>query len=345
MCLIWCQRDSISLADHAKTITAYFDEHKALHDLSKRDEHSGRFFSYVVSQCWPKMYARVSCWLGLSLPYNWLSHLRSFMDAIDTYHWEDDITLRSRGRGDRMLVTFLNSSSTTMNNLEGILAIILGHHKGVGFLPTLLKRAQLLSVSTECDEPLYTKETAGEFHLLVLAGLLLLGMSLRIVDDEFGKASNKEFSAAKTDKLKFTGMVLRLVTYIFSSHAYKSHIRIITKDGDDVDKLMPKYKDYASYVHFGYEQGIRKSLEPRIEDILKTTGNSNKSSVANKLNDGNEAQTNSKLGDPSSRNVDPDLLTQLATSGNCKPDAPSLPPILTPSPCETCNGRLQCQEV
>ncbi|KAF8333310.1 hypothetical protein F5887DRAFT_922074 [Amanita rubescens] len=131
-------------------------------------------------------------------------------------------------------------------------------------------------------------------------------MSLRI---EFGKANNKkEFSVEKTEKLKFTGMVLQLVTYIFSSHAYKSHIRIITKDGDDVDKLMPKCQDYASYLHFGYKQGIRKLLEARIQETLK---NSNRSRTAN-LNDGNEAQTNPKLGvlpeGPSSHNVDLDLM-------------------------------------
>jgi hypothetical protein len=123
------------------------------------------------------MYARVSCWAGLSLPYNWLSHLGSFMEAIETYNWGEDITLRFRGRGDRTLATFLHSSPTTMNNLEGTLTIILGSQKEQGFLPTLLKRARLLSVSTECNEPLYTKETAGEFHLLVLAGLLLLGLA------------------------------------------------------------------------------------------------------------------------------------------------------------------------
>jgi hypothetical protein len=136
-------------------------------------------------------------------------------------------------------------------------------------------------------------------------------MSLRIVDDEFGRASNKEFNAEKTQKLMFAGMVLRLVTYIFSSHAYKSHIKIITKDGDDVDKLMPKYEDHAFYLHFGYERGIRKSLEPRIRETLKTSRDNNRNSAAN-LNDSNEVQTDGPElgvlpGDSLSRDVDLDL--------------------------------------
>ncbi len=113
----------------------------------------------------------------------------------------------------------------------------------------------LIMIAKSAEGPLYTKETAPQFHRL-LAALVLFGFSLNVV---FAKnESDVEILEGKKSKFIWVKRITKLLYFILCSSAFKHHIRIITNGGYDMDLLTRHGETEDIYLTFAYDHKIRR---------------------------------------------------------------------------------------
>ncbi len=246
----------LPLEGHIATVSEYLENLKAFpKDLTR---FSRRFSYYLISKCWPKMYRRVTSWQALGF----LHKLYQFpvSTAISEYEWasplEPDIA-------DEALSKLLSKSAVFFTE-EGGVATAFPLNQRPSF-SKLLSAAHAKATSDGACMPLYTRETAEEFHYFLVGTLIMYTRHLCYFVKEF-RAAMKDTAKWKSDGQKIREKIeasdffryseslaawTRVLLYTLTSTAYASHIKVCTGKGANVDALMPQFTELDQYRTFG----------------------------------------------------------------------------------------------
>jgi hypothetical protein len=230
------------------TVESYLNDY--MRTPKSRHRFSARFYYYIISSCWRKLYRRIKGWAGLGFIHN-LLHCRNGGEVrtwISLYNWNQPS--RSRGPGDSTLCKYLRDTTGIFADLTG------GTHlkMKMKLLEDFLEKAKSC---LDSDKPLYNKDTAEGFHELLLAALYHFGLGLAGIY----QASNlSNDNAERMDKLtqaiiKTEGFA-RLFFYIVSSSAFDTHIRVCTENGAAISQLAPIYSHRKTYQSTATDLGI-----------------------------------------------------------------------------------------
>jgi hypothetical protein len=192
------------------------------------------------------MYQRISSWSGLGFVFSLKSFFWSFFERqIKRHDFSKDSELARRDVADKALADYMVNNPDVVDGLEGAFSEtpFLEEHRGFRALMTTAKSA---------EEPLYTKETAPQFHRLLLATLILFGVFLNGV---FSKLYISEDAETAFMLIK---EITKLLYLILRSSAFKHHIRIITNNGYDMNLLTHYDEKEDIYLTFAYDNMIRR---------------------------------------------------------------------------------------
>jgi len=199
------------------------------------------------------MYQQISSWSGLGLVYKLKQFWGLFAIMIENHDFLNDPELAHRGITDKVLADYMVNNPFIVDSLEQAFppeTPFLEEHKGFQALMTTAKSA---------EGPLYTKETAPQFHRLLLATLILFGKFLRHLNVMFAKKTlDVEILEGKKSKFLLVKVITRFLYFILHSSAFKHHIRIITNDGYDMDLLTRRGETEDVYLTFAYDHRIRQ---------------------------------------------------------------------------------------
>ena len=201
-------------------------------------KYSDKFFDYLLSQCWRKMYRRISSLPAIAFTLGLVDHWSTFQANIAAFKW-DDPEFAQRG-GDRTLASCILSSC-----------------KSPEF--TLLQDVEnqqfeaLLWASKSCvqaNKALYTKDSAESFHRFLFATLVMYAISIndlqQIIEDLALELTIEE----ELDRLRRAKGFTRILTNILSSSTFKHHMRVITLDGSYVSFLKANLQLKEKYRRF-----------------------------------------------------------------------------------------------
>ena len=229
----------MDLGSHAKTVCAYLNDYR-LGDQSARENYSAKFWNYLFSISWKKMYRRMASWSG-----------RGFIDALDkgwenvqvnTYPKWREIKL---GSGDESLTAMIRNLN--VHDLMFWLQVAYPEGAAQGpFLGTLLQ-------SINSGQILFCRRTAADYHKLVLATFIMVGSSLEIVDGacRTWNGLNKQTREAKAASKRLRNFAFlaqwftRLLLSILASASFREYILFMTHAG--TSHLIPRSSSEALY--------------------------------------------------------------------------------------------------
>ncbi|KAF8336794.1 hypothetical protein F5887DRAFT_985724 [Amanita rubescens] len=238
--------ESVSLGSHAKTVCSYLNDFKAassdLKGNPKGDDQMGygrKFFNYLLSFCWEKLHRRFTSWPGLGFVYHleltWLKLENS--DAINEYsQWESfDIP----HTGDNSLTKFLKKHDFIPVVLDAILT------RGRAF-ETASFRSLMGAVQND-QHALFTKNTAKDFHRLVLGTFIMLTAELEQFKTHYRNWKQLDANARNTAMQSFRriGLYTRLLLNILASTSFRTYMMFMAQGG--VKNLVPVFEDRSSY--------------------------------------------------------------------------------------------------
>ncbi|KAF8328010.1 hypothetical protein F5887DRAFT_1009523 [Amanita rubescens] len=241
--------DSISLQDHVATVFDYLNDYK---DSSNWIKNGDRFINYLLAACWRKMYQGISSWSGLGFVYSLKSLWNLFEIRIKQYNFSKDSELAHRSLIDQGLADYMVNNPVIMDALEQAFppeTPFLSEHQGF---------QALMMTAKSTEGPLYTKETAPQFHRLLLAALILFGFSLNDMFEKNLNESDVEILEGKKSRFALVKNVTKLLYFILRSSAFNHHIRIITRGGYEMDLLTHHNKEEDIYLNFAYDHKIRR---------------------------------------------------------------------------------------
>jgi len=192
----------VSFSNHVATVQDYLNWYRGVKNDTERRDGSTWFGEYIISSCWHKMERRIGHWAAVGLMYN-LSQLTGSLSFL-TVNDEAPATKRP----DFKLSMYLKS----MGNGES-LAKILAFFEYVipsdAILPDLSKGGSTKSkivlpcLQRLCHERsynLYNKETAIEFHHLLVATMLCYARSLRRLRNAYENRREEESKNSQAKK-------------------------------------------------------------------------------------------------------------------------------------------------
>jgi hypothetical protein len=195
------------------------------------------FFEYLISGCWRKLYRRVRSWQVLGFISNFNVGPNKLALSIENYKWNS--VPMQWGPGDRTLAKFLINNGKIVEGKLGE-GPLLDAARGSG--------------------PLYTRETANDFHSLTFKSLIAFGRSLCDVQLAFSKYHTSSGIQAKfaedfKDTLWLAAGATKLVFYILCSTSFRHHILMLCRS-QNVGRLMPIYHMRNTYMLFGQDYKI-----------------------------------------------------------------------------------------
>jgi hypothetical protein len=198
------------------------------------------------------MYQRISSWSGLSFVYSLKSLWNIFENRIKQYNFSKDSELAHRCLLDQGLADYMVNNPVIVDALEQAFppeTPFLSEHQGF---------QALMMTAKSTEGPFYTKETAPQFHRLLLAALILFGFSLNVMFEKNLNESDVEILEGKKSKFTLVKNVTKLLYFILRSSAFKHHIRIITNGGYDMGLLTGHREKEDIYLNFAYNHKIRR---------------------------------------------------------------------------------------
>jgi hypothetical protein len=151
-----------------------------LNDYKKsvtRPDDSKKFFKYLLSVCWPKLRQRISSWQGLGLICRLATYPKLSVDPRAFPPCPPTVDSQ-----DNLLATFLAINAEMLQVLE---------ESGPNFVERPVSFAKLVSAAKNWTA-LYTKETAQEFHDLLVITLATYAMRLNCFLDHHSKCVKKK---------------------------------------------------------------------------------------------------------------------------------------------------------
>ena len=257
------RRLPITLEDHVATVADYLKDYKdeATRQDNACNKYSERFFDYLLSQCWPTLYQRISTFPVLAFAYGLITHWSIFQVNIKSFKWEDPEFAR-RGPGDSTLASCIKFNVKYFNLLEDAFGPE-APAQYRSFLKDHKCFMHLVSTAESCADsktkPLYTKDSAQSFHRFLFAVLVMFAVSINKLRRAFENPAldaSKEWEAIRLAK-GFT----RLLVNVLSSSSFERHMRVITRDGKFLDCLMANPRNKDAYRKFGQQYNII-SAEP-----------------------------------------------------------------------------------
>ena len=237
----------MSLGSHAKTVCSYLNDFKAtscdLEDNPKHDDeltgYGRKFFNYLLSFCWEKLHRRFTSWIGLGFVYHleltWLQ--LEIGDAINEYsQWE---SFNIPHTGDKSLTRFLKRHDFIPPVLDAIL--VRGTAFGTGSFSSLIQAVQ------EEQPALFTKNTAKDFHRLVLGTFIVLTVELELFKTHYRNWKQLDANVRNTAMQSFRriGLYTHLLLNILASTSFRTYMIFMAQGG--VKNLVPVFKDRLSY--------------------------------------------------------------------------------------------------
>jgi hypothetical protein len=246
------------MKDHVATVCAYLNDYRCETDIGERSKLSDLFSAYLLSLCWQKMHARVMSWPVIGLIWNMRILLDSDAPVLekrgDDYAWSTHVP----GPGDRSLAEFL--ASNIFDRLVQDVAD--ATHGTIHTLLTAVRMVPEDKPEMQFTVGFYTKETFMDFHRLLVGCLMRYATTLRRLKRLTNQRKNKMGSTRTTlcvkpadpqtleAKIVSCFMLLdaynRLLLLILSSHAYATHLQILTL----TQQLLPDHKYIAMYERF-----------------------------------------------------------------------------------------------
>ena len=187
-----------------KTVWNYLEWYRKTNDIKKRLQASSKFSEYIISACWRKMEWRIGHWGSVGLMYNLTKVDKdSLLYCITEI---DPLTITKNS--DFKLSMYLQDMEKT-----SVLEKVLSYHKYIipsdATLPSLPSKDNPTKVILPClqrlchgDDPynLYNKETALEFHHLLIATLLYYARALRKLQEKHDKRRDRDLENKKKEK-------------------------------------------------------------------------------------------------------------------------------------------------
>ena len=292
------------LANHAETVCDYLYNYGG-GDGTQRNEYSKKFFKYLLSACWEKVYRRFSSWQALSL-------IRKFQDRVDLLKGHLSLIGTSassndnfaRGPGDRSLIQFLHWNKVVFGMLEQVLP---DDPKSVF---EKLRDEVIDHAFADSSMPLYTKETALAFHYLVFGAFLLAAQAIVKIKDgrrplNQSNAQKKNEYVSQVDHFKkciaAAVLPMKLLQCVLSSTAFKQHIGVWTSNGESVSELFPIWSQKSLDVKFGIDRQILSTLKQGPSKSTLKQGPSKESHIDDDA---------LKQGLPKESHIDDDALNQ-----------------------------------
>jgi hypothetical protein len=236
----------VSLGSHAKTVCSYLNDFKStssdLEDNPRGDDQTGygrKFFNYLLSFCWEKLHQRFTSWQGLGfvhhLELTWLKLENS--DAINEYSQWDSFNIPHTG--DKSLTNFLKKHDFIPVVLDAILSR--GGVFETGSFSSLMRAVQ------DEQPALFTKNTAKDFHKLVLGTFIMLTAELEQFKTHYRNWKRLDANARNTAMQSFRriGLYTRLLLNILASTSFRTYIMFMAQRG--VKNLVPLFEDRLSY--------------------------------------------------------------------------------------------------
>ena len=205
------------------------------------------------------MYQRISSWSGLGF----LSSLKRFWsffgNRIKHYDFSKDSVLVRRDFTDKVLANYMVNKPAIVDALEDYFppeTPFLEEHQGF---------QALIAAAKSAEGPLYTKETAPQFHRLIFATLIMLGSLLGRLRVMFSKNNESDVEILEDKKRQFFLVkgITKLLYFILHPSAFKHHIRIITANRYDICLLTDYDEKEDIYLNFAYDHTIRRKPDDR----------------------------------------------------------------------------------
>jgi len=163
----------VTLQDHTKTLAAYLNDYKEATDREK-EVYASSLTSYLLTVCWEKMYNRISSWPAIGLMSELHASIGTLSEGLNRFHW--DALSNNAGRGDRTLANTLTDAGAKEAIPMLMRCLKLTEHQSVSDLLVAAKVA--VANGSYC---FYNKDTAKQFHCLLVAVLIGFASSLRFV--------------------------------------------------------------------------------------------------------------------------------------------------------------------
>ena len=205
-----------------------------------------KFFNYLLSFCWEKLHRRFTSWAGLGfterLELTW-AELES-SDAINEYSQWDSFNIPYTG--DKSLARFLKKHNFIPTVLDAILvrsqAIF---DRGA---ESMIPPFSSLIGAIQAEEPaLFTKNTAKDFHRLVLGTFIMLTAELEQFKTHYRTWKQLDADVRDTAMQSFRriGLYTRLLLNILASTSFRAYVMFMAQRG--VKNLVPVFKNRLSY--------------------------------------------------------------------------------------------------
>lgn len=206
------------------------------------------------------MHRRIISWQALGF-LNRLYHF-SVSNAISEYEWASPV---AQDKSDDLLSKLLSKFAVNFFTDEGGVATAFPPDRRPSF-SKLLSAAHANATSEGACMPLYTRETAEEFHHFLVGTLIMYTRHLCYFVKEF-KAAAKEKAKWKSDDLNIREEIeksgffryseslatwTRVLLYTLTSTAYRTHIEVCTAKGANVAALTPRFSEIDKYLAFGH---------------------------------------------------------------------------------------------
>ena len=226
---------------------AYLNDYRS--HPSVQSDYSNRFFKYLLTVCWPKIYRRISSWRGLGFIYR-LFYCQFDSQNVNDADWggaEYDTN------HERYLRRFLAGHDNVVDGLKSVFEWLPVRASSKGGSIDF----QALVLAAKHGKRLYTQNTANEFHRFVFSAFVMLGHSLSL----FGKAvyRSKTGQALSSEALHrlFLGLQAHttLILYLITSSTFARHMEVL-HNTLGLRELVPDFDRREEYKTFGQRMKI-----------------------------------------------------------------------------------------
>jgi hypothetical protein len=220
----------MNFPNHVATVVEFLEAYRKEQDLELRSKLSVRFTQYLILACSAKMKARASHWAILGI----ITQL-----ALVPYGVLSELKVQSSTDPD----TRLARNILTLEKEEDLGAVLAFHKPNYAggaplTIPNLLR-------ACKDKKPLFTQDTAIEYHHLLVASLILYETKLHDYEREVDVDKKSKLNA----QLAMAGALLRVILF---SKAFDCYIITVTHAGPGSPPflLYPTSNDVKSYINY-----------------------------------------------------------------------------------------------
>ena len=236
-------------------MASYLNEYKKQENAA-RNKLSERFFGYLLSQCLPKLYQRMSTLPALAFAYGLVTHWSIFQVHITQFKWASS-EFAEQGPGDQTLASCIKSNIGCISLLEDAFGPE-APEQYQSFLEDHKSFKLLVSAAESCvhskTKPLYTKDSAESFHRFLFASFIMYAVSINKLRRAF---ENPALNAIEEQEvIRLAKGFTRFLVNVLSSSSFERHMRVITLDGKYLDYFKTDPALNSTYRMFGQDYDI-----------------------------------------------------------------------------------------